>query len=102
MVGNLKKPIAANLRRTRAVRNGTGGTRGGQKTQHGRIDPFGVLPLGCFERILLLPCRRHPKGWTPYIPFLLCLLLLSTFRLNAALQFDVFLGYDGVVPEASW
>src|SRR5438874_385400 len=32
----------------------------------------------------------------------LCLFLLSASRLSAALQFDVFLGYDGVVPEASW
>src|SRR5438477_11406342 len=31
----------------------------------------------------------------------LCL-LLSASRLSAALQVDVFLGYDGVVPEASW
>jgi hypothetical protein len=31
----------------------------------------------------------------------LCLGLTST-ALNAALQFDVFLGYDGIVPQASW
>jgi len=28
--------------------------------------------------------------------------LLSAFSLQAAIQFDVFLGYDGIVPEASW
>ena len=33
---------------------------------------------------------------------LLCLFLLSVFSSKAVLQFDVFLGYDGVVPEASW
>ncbi|HEY5915583.1 MAG TPA: hypothetical protein VJA21_33785, partial [Verrucomicrobiae bacterium] len=30
------------------------------------------------------------------------LFLLTTARLPAAIQFDVFLGYDGIVPEASW
>src|ERR1041385_7618542 len=30
------------------------------------------------------------------------LLLLSTITSRAALQFDVFLGYDGLVPEAAW
>src|SRR5436190_5800668 len=34
--------------------------------------------------------------------FFFCLFVLSVFSTNAALQFDVFLGYDGVVPEASW
>jgi hypothetical protein len=33
---------------------------------------------------------------------LVCFVLLSASTLRAALQFDVFLGYDGVVPEASW
>jgi hypothetical protein len=42
------------------------------------------------------PCRR------PGIYTGLVFLLLSALTLNAALQFDVFLGYDGVVPEASW
>jgi hypothetical protein len=39
-------------------------------------------------------------------PWLLSLLLTTigglVFQAKAALQFDVFLGYDGTVPEASW
>lgn len=35
--------------------------------------------------------------------FLWCwVLLFSALPVSAALQFDVFLGFDGVVPEASW
>src|SRR5437879_334165 len=30
------------------------------------------------------------------------LLLFLSLSARAALQFDVFLGYDGVVPEATW
>src|SRR5437870_7896461 len=33
---------------------------------------------------------------------LLFLLCASSSSLRAALQFDVFLGYDGIIPEASW
>jgi hypothetical protein len=36
------------------------------------------------------------------VAFFLVLFLGATGRLNAALQFDVFLGYDDIVPEASW
>lgn len=32
----------------------------------------------------------------------LAIILLIAFQSRAALQFDVFLGYDGIVPEASW
>src|SRR5512138_82219 len=31
-----------------------------------------------------------------------CLLFLVAFPCRGALQFDVFLGFDGVIPEASW
>ncbi len=44
--------------------------------------------------------------WARIIPrsLLLCVLFLGPFAFHAraALQFDVFLGYDGMVPEASW
>src|SRR5438046_1035563 len=31
--------------------------------------------------------------------FMLC---VGVFKAHGAIQFDVFLGYDGIVPEASW
>ncbi len=42
---------------------------------------------------------RQPAAWLSLI-WLLFLIVASTGR--AAQQFDVFLGYDGIVPEASW
>src|SRR6478672_5499672 len=42
-------------------------------------------------RILLARCA-----------LLAAILFVGFFRAQGALQFDVFLGYDGVVPEASW
>src|SRR5260221_7425236 len=58
----------------------------------------------------LLPRRR---GRTPprsqvftaaaaAIVFPVLILLCSAMVSRAALQFDVFLGYDGVIPEATW
>lgn len=54
------------------------------------------------------PCKSSPRTRGPFRAFLsvslFCGLVLwglgSSAR--AALQFDVFLGYDGIVPEASW
>src|SRR5215470_3596172 len=34
--------------------------------------------------------------------FSLIFALFGLFSAQAALQFDVFFGYDGIVPEASW
>src|SRR5881394_609419 len=46
---------------------------------------------------------KQPKRWIPKGGVLLAIVLaFFTFRSNAAVRFDVFLGYDGVVPEASW
>src|SRR6478672_2492582 len=42
-------------------------------------------------RILLARCA-----------LLAAILFVGFFRAQGALQFDVFLGYDGIVPEASW
>ncbi len=42
-------------------------------------------------------------GRIRFLRLMLCLLCASeAFTARAALQFDVFIGYDGVVPEASW
>jgi len=42
-------------------------------------------------------------GRIRFLRLMLCLLCASeAFTVRAALQFDVFIGYDGVVPEASW
>src|SRR5438874_11846260 len=43
-------------------------------------------------------------GLRPVALFALVLLLLcgAVFTSQAALQFDVFIGYDGIVPEATW
>jgi hypothetical protein len=38
----------------------------------------------------------------PLLLWLLCVGNCASFTARAALQFDVFIGYDGVVPEASW
>jgi hypothetical protein len=49
-----------------------------------------------------------PGGWRPAspwgcrVPVLLLFLLLCVLPVRAALQFDVFLGYDGFVTEGSW
>src|SRR5213593_3241019 len=42
------------------------------------------------------------RGITQLITVLVLALWATTGTLQAALQFDVFLGYDGIVPEASW
>src|SRR5438477_9584570 len=49
--------------------------------------------------------RSYKPGRTdsPLIFVLLLLFLFaSALNLSAALQFDVFIGYDNIVPEASW
>jgi hypothetical protein len=49
--------------------------------------------------------ETRPTRWSAklYAPVLCVLLSFATLlKGHAALQFDVFLGYDGVVPEASW
>src|SRR5689334_18754679 len=49
---------------------------------------------------------RANAGYRPnraaFLRVLLILLLGVTISSRAALQFDVFAGYDGVVPEATW
>src|SRR5882724_4238626 len=45
---------------------------------------------------------RRNTGTLGYILPLLALFALATLAARAALQFDVFLGYDGNIPEASW
>src|SRR6267142_2300496 len=50
----------------------------------------GLSRLSAFFRGLRLP-------WLAPL-----VLLLGTLAAPAALQFDAFLGYDGIVPEASW
>lgn len=49
---------------------------------------------------LIHPARK--AGLRRLLLLLSMLLLLLTATARAALQFDVFLGYDGIVPEASW
>lgn len=52
------------------------------------------------------PRRSHPRGCLQMLlgQMLLCLLLVIGLpnAARAALQFDVFLGFDGIVPEGSW
>ncbi len=45
---------------------------------------------------------RRSAGKLKYLRSLLALFALTTLTARAALQFDVFLGYDGNIPEASW
>ena len=60
------------------------------RTQMNAVNKSGHSMLGAFVR-----------GFRPL--WLACLLLLAgALTSRAALQFDVFLGYDGIVPEASW
>ncbi len=50
-------------------------------------------------------CRLSPAGGTGgfrFFPITLLLLAAFAFSARAAIQFDVFLGYDGIVSEASW
>src|SRR6266478_1291644 len=49
-------------------------------------------------------CRRSQSRQNFEAPSLLSVLFLlcSVMISSAALQFDVFLGYDGVIPEATW
>src|SRR5690349_12412115 len=43
------------------------------------------------------------RRWSRAVLFILSLLLVAApFVSRAVLQFDVFLGYDNIVPEASW
>jgi hypothetical protein len=47
--------------------------------------------------------RRHPFFFRlPYLAVLIACWLGTAGWVQAALQFDVFLGYDGLVPEACW
>src|SRR5438552_12245110 len=45
---------------------------------------------------------RSRGGRFLFLVFCLLMFCASAASLRAALQFDVFLGYDGIVPEASW
>src|ERR1043166_1903296 len=47
------------------------------------------------------PGRVRSRGSALFILFSF-LLFCTAGSLRAAIQFDVFLGYDGIVPEASW
>ena len=44
------------------------------------------------------------KGWfrSAYLATVLVLFCIAASHARAALQFDVFLGYEGIIPEASW
>src|SRR5271163_4621911 len=45
--------------------------------------------------------QPQPAAWR--VPLILALLVwLAPVAARAALQFDAFLGFDGMVPEASW
>jgi hypothetical protein len=47
--------------------------------------------------------QARPAGWLPrLVARLLALFVCSLVPARAALQFDVFLGYDGAVREAAW
>jgi hypothetical protein len=48
------------------------------------------------------PHRMERGRSVRFLGILNLLLLCSAFSLRAALQFDAFLGYDGIVPQASW
>src|SRR5437867_12017693 len=70
------------------------------------------MTVGCC-RLIPLP-ERETGNWARTVPernhllrrLLVSLILLLALGLassaRAALQFDVFLGYDGVVPEGAW
>src|SRR5580765_7659229 len=88
MVGNLLKEFA-------------GQGNGARTALSARVRPDGLetvrvppKPAVCSDKAFRVP---FSVGW-----FALWLFFLSAFGANAALQFDTFLGYDGVVPEASW
>jgi hypothetical protein len=51
-----------------------------------------------------IACADTAAAGTPIVRGLILsfLFLFAALTAHAALQFDVFLGYDGVVPEASW
>jgi hypothetical protein len=47
--------------------------------------------------------RNSASKWTGLFAFTILVICLSaSTTLRAAIQFDVFLGHDGMVPEASW
>src|SRR5437899_3003985 len=47
--------------------------------------------------------RPRSAFWSAFAPAsFLIFLLAGSLPARAALQFDVFLGYDNIVPEASW
>src|SRR3974390_291226 len=48
------------------------------------------------------PARPRSVFLSPLSLWLASFLLGSVLAARAALQFDVFLGYDSIVPEASW
>src|ERR1043165_583784 len=47
-------------------------------------------------------CRLQGKIFRRSVFFLALSLFLSATNLFGALQFDVFVGYDGLVPQAAW
>ncbi len=47
-------------------------------------------------------CGRGSSGFGPAWILAAILLCAAALSARAVLQFDVFLGYDGIVPEASW
>ena len=32
----------------------------------------------------------------------LCLLLMASFAASAAIRFDLFIGYDSIIPQGAW
>src|SRR5215475_13294141 len=57
-----------------------------------------ALPCGLIVQKAMI--KGASRLW--FLSLWLVLLLAPVKSLHAALQFDVFLGYDGIVPEASW
>jgi hypothetical protein len=45
---------------------------------------------------------RGPRQWALKAQIAFCFVYLSLFGIQAAVRFDVFLGFDGLVPEAGW
>src|SRR2546423_6747247 len=55
-------------------------------------------PLALFKRTIFGFLRQSHRA----LALSLFLFLISFLSANAAVRFDVFLGYDGILPEASW
>ena len=61
----------------------------------------GTRLLNCRHSEPVKPSNRSKLSWLPAL-LLFVSLQLGASAATSSLQFDVFLGYDGIVPEASW